>query len=141
MFEVVITRELVFSTSGHGEVVKITDKVKELLVQSALKRGMILLFVPGNTAIVTTLEFEPGLVADIKNAWERLVPSEGNYEHNLRWGDGNGYAHVRSSFSGPSLVVPFEDGKPILGTWQDIVLIDFDNRPRDRRLIVQMMGE
>lgn len=137
----VITRELVFPTSGHSEVVKITDKVAELLAESALKRGMVLLFIPGNTAIVTTLEFEPGLVADVKNVWEKLVPSHGDYEHNLRWGDGNGYAHVRSSFSGPSLVVPFEDGKLILGTWQDLVLIDFDNRPRDRRIIVQMMGE
>ncbi|MEN3185738.1 MAG: secondary thiamine-phosphate synthase enzyme YjbQ [Atribacterota bacterium] len=136
-----MTRELVFPTAGHGEVVKITDKVVELLAQSALQRGMVLLFVPGNTAIVTTLEFEPGLVADVKNAWEKLVPSTGEYEHNLRWGDGNGYAHVRSSFAGPSLVIPFEDGKLILGTWQDIVLIDFDNRPRDRRLVVQVMGE
>ncbi|MGC8777179.1 MAG: secondary thiamine-phosphate synthase enzyme YjbQ [Candidatus Caldatribacteriaceae bacterium] len=137
----VITKELVFPTSGHGEVVKITEKVEELLAQSSLQRGMVLLFVPGNTATVTTLEFEPGLVTDLRKAWERLVPSDGEYEHNLRWGDGNGYAHVRSSFSGPSIVVPFEEGRLILGTWQDLVLVDFDNRPRDRRLIVQMVGE
>ena len=137
----VVTRELVFPTSGHSEVVKITDKIETLLRESSLQRGMVLLFVPGNTATVTTLEFEPGLVADLKKAWERLVPEGEEYEHNLRWGDGNGYAHVRSSFSGPSLMVPFEDGKLLLGTWQDIVLVDFDNRPRERRLIVQLWGE
>lgn len=137
----VIIKEIVFPTSGHSEVVKITDKIETLLGESSLKRGMVLLFVPGNTATVTTLEFEPGLVADLKKAWERLVPEREEYEHNLRWGDGNGYAHVRSSFAGPSLMVPFEDGKLLLGTWQDIVLVDFDNRPRERRLIVQLWGE
>jgi len=138
---VVVTQELRLSTSGHTEIMKITEQVRELLRGSCLRQGMVCLFVPGSTASITTMEFEPGLIEDLRRAWEKIAPVHGEYAHNARWHDGNGYAHVRASLVGPSLVVPFVDGELLLGTWQDVVFIDFDNRSRDRRIIVQIVGE
>jgi secondary thiamine-phosphate synthase enzyme len=98
-------------------------------------------FVPGSTAAVTTIEFESGVVADLKGAIDRMAPADIPYEHNARWGDGNGYSHVRAALMGPSLYVPIVDGRPSLGTWQQVVLCDFDNRPRTRRVVLQVVGE
>ena len=103
--------------------------------------GQLLVFVPGSTAAVTTIEYETGVVEDLIEAIERLIPSDISYRHNLRWGDGNGYSHVRAAFLKPSLSVPVSGGGMILGTWQQIVLLDFDNRPRRRRVILHLMGQ
>jgi len=137
----VITEEIKFSTQGHTDIINLSSQIEELVSQAELTSGIACLFVPGTTGVLTTLEFEPGLVNDIKKYWEQIANSRAVYEHNARWGDGNGYAHVRAAAVGPSLVVPIVDGKLVLGTWQDIVFIDFDNRPRSRTIIVQMVGE
>ncbi|MEN3184344.1 MAG: secondary thiamine-phosphate synthase enzyme YjbQ [Atribacterota bacterium] len=137
----VVTREIRIETRGHTDIVPLTEQVAEVLKESGVSSGILCLFLPGTTATLTTTEFEPGLVKDIKDFWEKTVPVTSFYEHNARWQDGNGYAHVRAQVSGPSLVVPFVEGKLLLGTWQDIVLVDFDNRPRSRTIIVQIVGE
>ena len=128
------------STKGNSEVVDITEKVAALLHQQKLKEGNATIFVVGSTASITTTEFEPGLKKDIPEMFERLAPSNSPYHHDDTWGDGNGHAHVRASFLGPSLVVPFASGVLLLGTWQQIVLIDFDNRARNRDIVIQLMG-
>ncbi len=137
----ILTKEIKFSTKGHTDIISITLQVKEFIEQSHIRSGIITLFVPGTTAVITTMEYEPGLIEDIKKHWENMVSSKESYEHNERWKDGNGYAHVRSALCGPSLVIPFDEGKLILGTWQDVVFIDFDNRPRSRTVIAQIQGE
>lgn len=137
----VVTREIRLSTKGHTDIIDITEEVEQAVARSGVKDGIVCLFVPGSTGIVTTMEFEPGLVEDLKRFWEKIASSRDEYQHNIRWGDGNGYAHVRAAASGPSLTLPFKDGKIMRGTWQDIVFVDFDNRPRSRTLIVQVVGE
>jgi secondary thiamine-phosphate synthase enzyme len=106
-----------------------------------MRNGLVTVFVPGSTAGITTIEYEPGVVEDLKKAIERLAPQNIHYDHDARWGDGNGFAHVRASLLGPSLTVPFQEGNLLVGTWQQIVLVDFDNRPRNREIIVQVTGE
>jgi len=106
-----------------------------------MQNGHVTIFVSGSTAGITTIEFEPGLLQDIPAAFEKIAPMQKRYHHNDTWGDGNGYAHVRAALLGPSLVVPFSEGELMLGTWQQIVLIDFDNRPRQREVVLQFMGE
>jgi len=106
-----------------------------------MNSGTVTVFVPGSTAGVTTIEYESGLVADLKDLWERIVPRDIHYDHDRRWGDGNGHSHVRAAILGPSLVVPFADGRLTLGTWQQIIFLDFDNRPRSRQAVLQIMGE
>ena len=128
--------ELTLSTQGETDIVDITDHVREIASRSALREGTIHVFTPGATAGITTIEFEPGCVADLKAAFERVAPRHGDYDHNRRWGDGNGFSHVRAALLGPSLSVPLDDGLPMLGTWQQIILIDFDNKRRDRRVVV-----
>jgi secondary thiamine-phosphate synthase enzyme len=108
---------------------------------TGLKDGSVLIFMTGSTGALTTLEYEPGLVKDLSAALERLAPRELEYAHNLRWGDGNGHSHIRASMLGPGLTVPFADGRLLLGTWQQIIFIDMDNRSRTRKLIVQITGE
>ena len=125
----------------HVDISDITPRVAEQVAKTGIKNGIVTVFVTGSTAGVTTVEYEPGLVADLQSMWERLVPKGVAYAHNERWHDGNGYAHVRASLLGASLVVPLANGKIVLGTWQQIVLADFDNRPRSRQVIVQVMGE
>lgn len=127
-------------TRGHSDVIDITDKVAAILSRSGVSDGIFTLFVIGSTAGLTTIEFEPGLVHDIKEAFERVAPEKGHYEHHERWGDDNGNSHVRASILGPSLTVPFNSGKLCLGTWQQIVLIDFDTQPRDREIVCQILG-
>jgi secondary thiamine-phosphate synthase enzyme len=128
-------------TSGNCEIVDITDHVSHAVKQSGLRAGTVTIFVSGSTAGVTTIEYEPGLIADLQTAFERLVPQGLDYRHNNRWRDGNGHSHVRASLLGASMMVPFAENRPMLGTWQQVVLIDFDNRPRTREIIVQIMGE
>ncbi len=137
----VITKTLSFNTKGNDDMVDITPKVQDALSGSGLSDGIVTVFVPGSTASVTTIEYEPGLVKDLPRAMEKLAPKGARYDHDARWGDGNGHSHVRASTIGPGLVVPFQNGRLMLGTWQQIVFIDFDNRPRARNVIVQAMGE
>ena len=128
-------------TKGNCEIVDITDQVSHAVRESGLKAGTVTVFVSGSTAGVTTVEYESGLISDLQAAFERLVPQEIGYQHDKRWGDGNGYAHVRASLLGASLVIPLAEGQPMLGTWQQVVVLDFDNRPRTREVILQIMGE
>ncbi len=137
----VITEHIKVSTKGNSEVVDITGKVSALLRQQKLKEGNATIFVVGSTASITTTEYEPGLRRDIPEMFERIAPSNTRYHHDDTWGDGNGHSHVRASFLGPSIVVPFSDGKLLLGTWQQIILIDFDTRDRYRDIVVQFMGK
>ncbi len=128
-------------TQGFSDVHDITNEVSDAIRRSGLESGIAAVAVPGSTAGVTTIEFESGAVADLREAIARLVPEGGTYAHDARWGDGNGFSHVRAALMGPSLSLPFRDGALVTGTWQQIVLVDFDNRPRTRRVEVQLVGE
>jgi secondary thiamine-phosphate synthase enzyme len=128
------------STHGESQIIDVTGDVQALVEKHGFLEGQVLVFVPGSTAGLTTIEYEPGLIEDLPAAFERIAPRGIRYAHHEQWHDGNGHSHVRASLLGPSLAVPFADGRLLLGTWQQIVLIDFDNRPRDRRLVVQITG-
>lgn len=138
---VIQTAWLTFHTNGRDDVVDITGRVGEIIAKAGVKEGNVTVFVSGSTASVTTIEYEPGLVKDIKELGEKIAPSSKSYAHDETWGDANGYAHLRASMIGPSLTVPIENGKMTLGTWQQIVVIDHDNRPRERKVVVQVAGE
>lgn len=127
-------------TTPDTDIHDLTADVAAAVAESGIDSGQVLVFTPGSTAAITTLEFESGAVADLSAAIDRIAPTGARYDHDARWGDGNGYAHVRAALLGPSLTVPVIDGKLDLGTWQQIVLCDFDNRPRQRRIIVQVFG-
>ena len=137
----VVTRRIGLKTKGDCHIVDITREVAQEVAGSGLKDGTVTVFVTGSTGGVTTVEYESGLLSDLQKLFDRVAPSNIPYEHNLRWGDGNGHAHVRASLLGASLTVPFVDQRLTLGTWQQIVFIDFDNRPRSRELVLQLMGE
>lgn len=128
-------------TRKEGEMLDITEKVQAVVGKGTIKNGVAFLFVPGSTAALTTIEYEPGLLADLPSMLERIAPREGSYEHERQWHDGNGHSHIRASLIGPDLSVPFEGKKLMLGTWQQIVFIELDVRPRDRTIIVHSMGE
>src|SRR3954453_8710841 len=128
----VITRQLQFKTRGDGDTIDITAQVKQALGEAGLRNGAVTLFVADSTAGLSTIEYEPGAVADLGRAFEGIAPASAEYEHHLRWGDDNGHSHVRAPMLGPSLVVPFVQGRLTLGTWQQIILVDFDTRPRRR---------
>ena len=128
-------------TRKEGEILDITEKVQAIVGKGTIKNGVAFLFVPGSTAALTTIEYEPGLLADLPSMLERIVPREGPYEHERRWHDGNGHSHIKASLIGPDLSVPFERKKLMLGTWQQIVFIELDVRPRDRTIIVHSIGE
>ncbi|MBN1235457.1 MAG: YjbQ family protein [Methanotrichaceae archaeon] len=136
----IVARYLEFRTQS-GDVKDLTDDVQGALQSTPCQAGVVTIFVPGATGAVTTIEFEDGLVADLGEALQRLVPLEIDYAHNERWQDGNGHSHIRAALLGPSLTVPFSEGKLMLGVWQQIVFLELDNRPRQRKVIVQMMGE
>ena len=129
------------TTSGQGDVRDITEVVAAAVAGSGLSAGIVTVAVSGSTAGITTIEFEPGAVADLGSMFERLAPRHGVYRHHERWGDDNGSSHVRAALLGPSLTLPFTDGRVRLGTWQQIVLAELDTRPRDRQVIVQILGE
>jgi len=136
----IATSNLSFSTSGATDVIDMTRQVSEYVVTSGIEEGYVHLFVPGSTAAITTIEYESGAVDDLKEAIDHLAPEDRYYRHNERWGDGNGHAHVRAALLGPSLTIPVDDGHLVLGTWQQIILVDFDNRPRRRRIVMQVCG-
>jgi secondary thiamine-phosphate synthase enzyme len=129
------------ATRGFCDVQNITPQVEHALGSSTITNGVLTVFVPGSTAAVTTIEYENGVVEDLKHAVERLVPQNIQYAHDARWGDGNGFAHVRAAILGPSITIPVQNGVLLCGVWQQIVLVDFDNRPRHREVIIQIMGE
>ncbi len=136
------TERIEVNTHGHTHVIDITGQVATAVASSGLQAGVVTLFHVGSTAGITTTEYEPGLVNhDLKAAFERIAPEDGRYEHENTWDDDNGHAHVRASLLGPSLSVPFVDGRLTLGTWQQIILVDFDTRPRTRTVICQILGE
>lgn len=135
------TRTLSVETRGFCDLKDLTGTVEGVIRETSVTDGIVTVFVPGATAGVTTIEYEPGAVQDLQERVEAWIPSTTPYHHNARWGDGNGFSHVRAALIGPSLTVPFRDGTLLLGTWQQIVLLDFDNRPRTRRVVVQVMGE
>jgi len=138
---VVVTKKISLQSKGHCDIIDITPQVEQQVAETKINNGIAVIFVSGSTAGVTTIEFESGLISDFQSMWERNIPQNIPYSHDRRWGDGNGYSHVRASLLGASLVVPFSNGRLSLGTWQQIVLVDFDNRPRSRQLILQIMGE
>ena len=129
-----------FPTTGKTDLVDITREVSLRVRESGIAEGSVLIFVPGSTAALTTIEYESGVIEDLKEAIARLAPENLPYGHDARWGDGNGYSHVRAALLGPSLTIPVIAGKLVLGTWQQVILCDFDNRPRKRQVIVQITG-
>ena len=136
----IVTRYLEFETRIGG-VVDVTERVSKAVRESGLINGAAIIFVSGATGAITTIEFEPGLVEDIKKALERLAPAGIDYAHDQKWEDGNGYSHIRASILGPSLTIPFLDRELMLGTWQQIIFLEMDNRPRMRKIVVQIMGD
>ncbi len=137
----VITRYITLKTAGHGDVLDITSRIQECLQDSSLQNGIATVFSPSATSAITTLEFEPGCVKDLQRLFDEIVPPEREYFHNARWGDGNGHSHARAALLKASLTIPFVAGSLTLGTWQSVILVDFDNRSRDRKLVVQILGE
>ena len=137
----VITRELRLHTQGNCDTQDITQSVEQTVQESPLQAGIVTIFCPGSTGGLTTIEYESGVVSDLQQILDEIVPPDRDYRHHLRWGDHNGHSHLRSALVGPSLTVPFVNGRLTLGTWQQIVFLDFDERPRSRRLVVQIMGE
>ena len=135
------TFSIQLSTRGNADIYDITDQVASNIIQSGLKNGTATVFCPSSTSGVTTIEFESGAISDLRRLFDEIIPPNREYAHNARWGDGNGHSHVRASMLGPSLTVPFVDGRLTLGTWQQIIYVDFDNRPRRRDLILQVIGE
>lgn len=136
----VVTGTIEFSSEGSADVVRITDDVRDALAKTDLRDGTVTVFAPGATGAVTTIEYEPGVVQDLQQVLDEIVPPGRTWQHNINNGDGNGHSHVRAGILGPSLTVPFVDGRLTLGRWQEIVFVDLDARARDRRLIVQVMG-
>ena len=136
-----LTATVAVPTHGDSQMVDLTPRVRALVAEHRFREGQALVFVPGSTAAITTIEFEPGLQQDLPAALERIAPRDLRYAHEQTWHDDNGHSHVRASLVGPSLLVPFADGDLLLGTWQQIVLIDFDTRPRRREVVVQLSGE
>ena len=137
----VVTKKISLQTKGNCDIIDITPQVEQQVAETDITNGTVTLFITGSTAGITTIESESGLLSDFKSMWERSVPKNIAYDHDRRWGDGNGYSHVRASLLGASLVVPFTNNRLAVGTWQQIIVVDFDNRPRSRQIILQIMGE
>ncbi len=136
----VLTKFIEVSSKGHSDIIDLTPDVRRQLSESGLQEGQVTVFASGSTAAITTIEYEPGLLKDIPDVLNKIAPEGASYHHDATWGDGNGNSHVRAALLGPSLTVPFVNGDLILGTWQQIVLVDCDNRYRNRKISVQMMG-
>ena len=133
--------ELQRRTTSGTDIIDLTDEVEAKVAHSGIQQGQVLVFTPGSTGAITTIEYESGVIEDLKEAIERLAPQDMHYHHDARWGDGNGYSHVRSALLGGSFTLPVVDGRVVHGTWQQVVLLDFDNNGRQRRIVVQVMGE
>ena len=137
----IINQKIILNTQGNPDLVDITGKIKDALKSTGLKKGNITVFVVGSTAAITTFEYEPGMINDMQELYEKLVPKNKHYAHDDTWGDANGFSHLRAALQGPSLVIPFDSGKLMLGTWQQVVLAEFDNHPRERQIVLQIIGE
>ncbi len=137
----VITGQLNLRTKGAGDLINITTGIQDALEKARLQEGAVTVFVVGSTAAITSFEYDPGLISDIKELYEQLAPRAKSYAHDETWGDANGFSHLRAALQGPSLVIPFNLGRLILGTWQQIVLAEFDTKPRQRKIVVQFMGQ
>jgi secondary thiamine-phosphate synthase enzyme len=137
----VLNNKININTKGNEDFVNITRQLVKLCDSSGLENGIITVFISGSTAGITTFEYEPGLIRDLKEFYDKMAPTNVHYHHDETWGDANGFSHVRATLTGPSMVIPFEKGKLLLGTWQQVVLMEFDNRPRSREVFVQVMGE
>ncbi|MBL7130886.1 MAG: YjbQ family protein [Candidatus Omnitrophica bacterium] len=137
----VLTEYLNLSTKGNTDIINITEEIDYKLKDKRLENGIVNISIPGSTAGLTTCEYEPGLVQDLKDIFEKLIPQGRRYAHDNTWGDGNGHSHLRASLLGPSLTVPFNNNSLVLGAWQQIIFIDFDNRPRKRKITLQFIGE
>jgi len=137
----VVTASIEVQTSGFGDTVDITSDVNTELLHSGIRDGIVTVFVSGSTAAVTTIEYESGVVRDLQSAFDRMIPMDIPYKHDQRWQDGNGFSHVRSALLGPSITIPVQEGNMMLGTWQQLVLVDFDNSHRQRSLILQIIGQ
>ena len=135
------TSSISLTTGGNADVRDITEQLARNVLQSGLKDGTATVFCPSSTSALTTIEYESGAVSDLRRLFDEIVPENREYEHNQRWHDGNGHSHVRAALMGPSLTIPFVDGQLTLGTWQQVIYLDFDNRPRQRTLVVQLIGE
>ena len=135
------TQGMKIETKGETDLIDITRKVENFVKDSGITSGIVTVFVPGSTAGITTIEYESGAIKDFQKAIERIAPKNIHYDHDARWGDGNGYSHIRAALLGPSITVPFSSSRLLLGTWQQIVLVDFDNRSRKRDVILQIIGE
>jgi len=136
----VIHHDLELATRGHGHTVDLSDDLTGWLHDADALEGTLTVFVPGSTAAVTTIEYEPGALRDLEEALQRIAPSDRDYHHDLRWGDGNGFSHLRAALMGPSLTLPVSDGRPVLGTWQQVVVVECDLHPRRRRVVFTFVG-
>ena len=137
----VVTKKISLQSKGHCDILDITPEVEQQIAKADINNGTVTLFVAGSTAGISTIEYESGLLSDFPAMWDRIVPTNIPYKHDRAWGEGNGYSHIRASLLGASLVVPFNNKRLTLGTWQQIIVVDFDNRPRSRQIILQIMGE
>jgi secondary thiamine-phosphate synthase enzyme len=137
----IINEKIILGTKGNPDLIDLTDKLKSILTTSGLQKGNLTVFVVGSTAAITSFEYEPGLISDLGELYERLIPRQKHYHHDETWGDANGFSHLRAALQGPSLTIPFAEAKLVLGTWQQIVLAEFDHRPRKREVVVQIIGE
>jgi secondary thiamine-phosphate synthase enzyme len=137
----IVNSTIALSTRGNADIHDITDRVAQNITQSGLKNGIVTIFCPSSTSALTTIEFEPGVMNDLRRMFDEIIPTDRPYQHDAAWGDGNGHSHVRAALLKASLTIPFLNGRLTLGTWQQVIYVDFDNRPRRRELVVQMMGE
>jgi secondary thiamine-phosphate synthase enzyme len=135
------TKKFTEKTAGFCDIVDITAKINEHIERAKVRQGLASVFVSGSTAALTTIEYEPGLIEDLKEFVEKWIPSNRRYHHDDHWGDDNGFSHLRASLFGPSISIPIENGRALLGTWQQVILLDFDNRARTREITVQLIGE
>jgi secondary thiamine-phosphate synthase enzyme len=135
------TRTISFITKGNADIQDITNQITQIVGESGLENGTMTLFTPSATSALTTIEFESGCISDLRRLFDEIVDPQRQYAHNARWGDGNGHSHVRAALLGPSLSIPFVERRLTLGTWQQVIFVDFDNRQRRRELVVQLIGE
>ena len=135
------TAKIHCSTRGDTDIIDLTPQLHMEVKSSQIQTGLATIFTPSSTSAITTIEYETGCLDDLKRMFERIAPEQQNYQHNARWGDGNGHSHIRAALVGPSVSIPVVDGKLLLGTWQQVILVDFDNRPRQRVLAFQILGE
>jgi secondary thiamine-phosphate synthase enzyme len=129
------------ATRGNADMIDITDQLASIVVETGLRDGIVTIFCPSSTSGLTTIEYEPGALSDLKRLFEQVAPVNQVYQHNQRWHDGNGHSHLRAALLGASLTVPFTNASLTLGTWQQIIYVDFDNRPRSRELVLQLIGD